>query len=157
MKRTQLAFFLFFFSVLPFLSVQAQEKVEKQTYLYTKTISGQYESIVADLTAALKEKKYAVVSEIPLSKTVNTKLNKNMPTYTLFGICNAGHAYQLVSQETNIGLLLPCKLIIRQKEENRFEAALIDPLTLFEITQNPVLKSTAETIRKDLLEVLEKL
>jgi uncharacterized protein (DUF302 family) len=157
MKRPQLTSILLLFFAVSFLSVQAQEKVEKHTYYYIKTIKGSYESIVTDLKATLKEKKYAVVSEIPLSKTVNTKLNKNMPTYTLFGICNAGHAYQLVSQETNMGLLLPCKLIIRQTKENTFEAALIDPVTLFEITENPILKSTAETIRKDLLEVLEKL
>ncbi len=87
-----------------------------------------YEEAVEKATAALKTEGFGVLTTIDVKQTIKQKLDKDFRKYVILGACNPPIAYQALSAETDIGLLLPCNLVVYETTPGRSAVAAVAPL-----------------------------
>jgi uncharacterized protein (DUF302 family) len=117
-------------------------------YYIAKTVSQPFETVVAEVTANLKEQGFGLLTDIDVQATLKSKIAAQMPRYRILGACNPRFAYEALQLEDKLGVLLPCNVIVRETEHGDVEVASIDPVSAMERTGNPALKSTAEEVRR---------
>jgi len=81
-------------------------------YGYGKTVSYDFETAIKKVTEELKKEGFGVLSEIDIQEKVKEKLGKDMDRYVILGACNPGLAFEALEVEQEIGLLLPCNVIV---------------------------------------------
>ena len=118
------------------------------SYYIAKTVSGAFDSVVADVMAQLKTQGFGILSDIDVQATLKSKIGADMPKYRILGACNPQFAHQALKLEDKLGVLLPCNVIVRETSDRKIEVAAVDPVTSMERTGNPALKSTAEEVRR---------
>jgi len=116
-----------------------------------------YESALTRTVEALKVEGFGVLTEIDVKETMKMKLNVDMPAYKILGACNPTLSHRALTVASEVGLLLPCNVTVRKLEDGRVEVALIDPLMMLGVINNPDLKSIAEEARVRLERVSESL
>jgi len=87
-----------------------------------------YEEAIERATAALKTEGFGVLTTIDVKQTIKQKLDKDFRKYVILGACNPPIAYQALSAETEIGLLLPCNVVVYETEPGRSVVAAVAPL-----------------------------
>ncbi len=87
-----------------------------------------YEDAIEAATAALKTEGFGVLTTIDVKQTIKQKLDKDFRKYVILGACNPPIAYQALSAETDIGLLLPCNLVVYETTPGRSAVAAVAPL-----------------------------
>jgi uncharacterized protein (DUF302 family) len=87
-----------------------------------------YEEAIERATAALKTEGFGVLTTIDVKATIKQKLDKDFRKYTILGACNPPIAYRALSAETELGLLLPCNVIVYETEPGRSAVSAIAPL-----------------------------
>jgi len=115
-----------------------------------------YEQAVERVTAALKEEGFGVLTEIDVKATLKKKLDTEFRKYIILGACNPPLAYQALNAELEIGLLLPCNVIVYE-EDGGSVVSIADPIAMLGIVGNPALNPVAEEARARLQRVLETL
>ncbi len=105
--------------------------------------------------AALKREGFGVLTEIDVKATMKQKLDVDFRRYVILGACNPPLAHQALSAETEIGLLLPCNLIVYEKDPGSSVVAAIDPNVQFGKLGRADLASVAAEVRAKLMRVLE--
>lgn len=118
------------------------------SYYIAKTVSGPFDSVIADVTARLKTQGFGILSDIDVQATLKTKIGADMPKYRILGACNPRFAHEALKVEDKLGVLLPCNVIVRETSDQRIEVAAVDPVSSMERTGNPALRSTAEEVRR---------
>ena len=114
------------------------------SYYIAKTVSGAFDSVVADITTQLKTQGFGILSDIDVQATLKSKIGADMPKYRrILGACNPQITHQALKVEDKLGVLLPCNVIVRETSDRKIEVAAVDPVTSMERTGNPALKSTA--------------
>ena len=116
-----------------------------------------YESALAQTVAALKSEGFGVLTEIDVKATLKTKLGVDFAPYKILGACNPPLAYRSLTAAPEVGLLLPCNVTVRQVTEDTVEVALVDPLMMLGVVNNPALKAIAEEAGAKLARVAEAL
>jgi uncharacterized protein (DUF302 family) len=124
------------------------------SYYIAKTVSGPFETVVADVTAQLKEQGFGILTDIDVQATLKAKLGVDTPKYRILGACNPQFAHEALKIEERLGVLLPCNVIVRETSGQRIEVASIDPVSAMEHTENPALKKTAEEVRRLLAQAI---
>lgn len=105
---------------------------------------------------ALKEEGFGVLCEIDVSRTLKEKIGADVPFYTILGACNPKLAYEALNREPNLGLLLPCNLIVRAVDGGTIVGA-IDARKMMQVVANPQVEPVAEDANARLGRVLDKL
>ena len=96
-------------------------------YGYTKQLGAvSFEEATARVTEALQREGFGVLTEIDVQATLKKKLDVDMPRYTIFGACNPRLANRAIGVEPEIGLLLPCNVVIRETEQG-MEVSIANP------------------------------
>ena len=108
-----------------------------------------YDAAVEKVTAALKEEGFGVLTEIDVKATLKKKLDVDFKRYVILGACNPPLAYQALQNEPDIGLLLPCNVIVYETDAGSL-VNIIDPLSMLGFVNNPALDPVAEEARKRL-------
>ena len=126
------------------------------TYYISKTVDRPFETVVADVTARLKEKGFGLLSDIDVQATLKSKIGVETPKYRILGACNPRFAYEALKVEDKLGVMLPCNVIVRETPDHKVEVASVDPIAAMERTGNPALKSTAENVRRLLSEAVSR-
>lgn len=124
------------------------------SYYIAKTVSGPFDSIVADVTSRLKTQGFGVLSDIDVQATLKSKIGADIAKYRILGACNPHFAHEALKIEDKLGVLLPCNVIIREMSDARVEVAAVDPVSSMDRTGNPALRSTAEEVRRLLSNVI---
>ena len=120
------------------------ESIERQTnYGFGKVTPLPYEEAVLAITAALKEKGFGVLTEIDVKATLKKKLGVDVRPYIILGACNPPLAHQALQAEPELGLLLPCNVIVYDNGDRTCTISLIDPLQMMGVVQNPRLDMIA--------------
>jgi len=117
------------------------------TYYIAKTVDLSFEAAVARVTESLKAEGFGVLTEIDVKATIKKKLDKDLRPYRILGACNPQMAYQALTAEDKIGTLLPCNVIVHEREDGRVEVAAVDPVASMAAVDNPALGEIAASVR----------
>ena len=115
-----------------------------------------FETTVDQVKAALKEQGFGVLTEIDVQKTMKEKLGVDFRPYLILGACNPLLAHQALSAELEIGLLLPCNVIVYAADDGTVVEAM-DPEVALGIVGNPAVEPVARVAREKLVKAMEKL
>lgn len=117
-----------------------------------------YDEAVERVRSALADEGFGVLTEIDVRATLKAKLDVDFRPYVILGACNPPIAHQALSQDPDIGLLLPCNVIVRAGDRaGRSEVAAIDPVVQLGVTGNDAVVPLAEEVRERLSRVLSSL
>jgi uncharacterized protein (DUF302 family) len=119
-------------------------------------VSIPYDSAVAAVKDALKEEGFGVLCEIDVAKTLKEKLGVDVEPHVILGACNPVLARQALAAEPNLGLLLPCNVVVREDARATFIGA-IDPMKMLQFAGNPALTPVAADAAARLNRVLDRL
>ncbi len=135
------------------MSAQQQEPAK---YGFSKTVDIPYAEAVEKTRAALKGEGFGVLCEIDIKEKLKEKLGVDFRHYVILGACNPPLAYETLQQEINIGLLLPCNVIVYD-DGGRTVVAAIDAARMLSVVGNPLLDSSANTVNDKLRRVVESI
>ncbi len=116
-----------------------------------------YEQAMEKAIAALKAEGFGVLTQIDVKATLKQKLNVDFQRYMILGACNPPLAHRALSTDLDVGLLLPCNVIVYEKGANESIVALVDPLSMLGVLSSPELEPVAQEARKRLERVAEAL
>ncbi|MGB7342063.1 MAG: DUF302 domain-containing protein [Phototrophicaceae bacterium] len=122
------------------------------------TLDEPFEDSIKKVTQALKDEGFGILTEIDIQTTLKQKLDVDTSKYVILGACNPSLAHQALQDEQEIGLLLPCNVIIyEQVATATTNIAILDPTIMVEITGNPRLKAIADEAHTRLKRVIQNL
>jgi uncharacterized protein (DUF302 family) len=126
------------------------------SYYFSRQVEGSFDEVEKRIRATLKEEGFGILTEIDVKETLKNKLDVDFRKYKILGACNPPFAYKALLAEDKIGTMLPCNVIIQEKEGGDVEVAAIDPIASMQAIQNPSLGDVASQIREKLRRVVEK-
>ncbi len=126
-------------------------------YFFNKVVEMSFEDAVGRVTEELKKEGFGVLSEIDMAGTLKKKLDVDIRPYKILGACNPPFAYKALQAERNIGLLLPCNLVVQDAGDGKTEVAAIDPLISMSRVDNPELEPVAKEVQAKLQRVIQNL
>lgn len=117
-----------------------------------------YDQAVAKTTEALKAEGFGVLTEIDVKATMKKKLDVDFRRYVILGACNPPLAYQALSSELELGLLLPCNVIVYENDEGGSVVSAMDPqVVIGSVVKNPAMETVAREVTARLHRVIESL
>ena len=125
-----------------------------ETIYFTKKVNGTMEEVYQQVVDALKVEKFAVITEVDMAKTLKEKLDVDIKPYRILGVCNSGSAYEALQAEPNIGVFLPCKVILKQLDDITVEVVSANPEALMKMLGNDKLDITAKEVAAKLEKVI---
>jgi uncharacterized protein (DUF302 family) len=124
---------------------------KRKDYGIRRKVAMPYDQAVARTKDALKEQGFGVLSEIDLKEKLKEKLNVDFKRYVILGACNPPLAYKALQAEPEIGLLLPCNVIVYELDGESSMVAAIDPNSMVDVVgSNPVIEEVARDARERL-------
>ena len=124
-------------------------------YYFGKTVELSFDDAIVRVTEELKKEGFGVLTEIDMQATLKKKLDVDFRPYKILGACNPPFAYKALQAEQNIGLLLPCNVIVQDVGNGKTEIAAIDPLVSMSRVENPALEPVAAEIKAKLQRVIQ--
>jgi uncharacterized protein (DUF302 family) len=106
-----------------------------------------YHGAISKVTEELKKEGFGVLTEINLKETLKQKLGVEFRDYIILGACNPPLAHATLQAEKDIGLLLPCNVIVYEDDDGKMVVAALDPAAALGIVNNPEIKSAADEVR----------
>ena len=126
-------------------------------YFVAKQLNKNYDETRQIIEQKLKNYGFGIVSEIDIHEKFREKLGVDFRRYKILGACSPKHAYEAISNEEHIGLMLPCNVVMQEKGKNLVEVSVIDPVASMQAVENKSLEGTATEIRDKLVEFIESL
>ena len=126
-------------------------------YGFQTTLSTTFDIALPQVMAALKAEGFGVLSDIDVAGAMKEKLNINMPPYRILGACNPPLAYRALQAEPDIGLLLPCNVIVRQDADGQVTVGFLDPQLMVGLTGNAKIREVADDAAARLHRVCDSL
>ena len=123
-------------------------------YGFSKKTDLTYEQAVEKTTTELKKEGFGVLTTIDVKETMKKKLNVDYPKYIILGACNPPFAHKALQAEEEIGLLLPCNVIVYEKEGKAVVGAF-DPMMMTTVIDNPAVKPIADEVKQRLERVIQ--
>jgi len=127
------------------------------SYYFSKTIKLSFDEAVAKVTDELKKEGFGILTDIDVKATLKKKLDVDFRKYMILGACNPPFAYQALQAEDKIGLMLPCNVIVQEKEDGTVEVSAIDPIASMQSVKNEKLAGVAAQVQAKLKKVIESL
>ena len=124
---------------------------------FGKTVEVGFEEAVDTVTEELGKEGFGVLTEIDVQATLKKKLGEDMRPYKILGACNPPLAHQAVSAVPEIGLLLPCNVLVRENDEGKVRVSFMDPGAVLGLVDNADVEPLAAEVKKRLERVLDAL
>jgi uncharacterized protein (DUF302 family) len=127
-------------------------------YGFTTTLVGHsFDQALAKTLAALKAEGFGVLSDIDVQQAMKDKLGVDMRPYRILGACNPPLAHQALQAEPDIGLLLPCNVIVREEAADRVVVGFLDPQIMVGLVGSPEVKLVADAAEQRLRRACDSL
>jgi len=123
-------------------------------YGFSKTIDLPYEQAIEKVTVELKKEGFGVLTSIDVKETLKQKINVNFKKYAILGACNPPIAHRALQEEDELGLLLPCNVIVYEKDD-KTRVSIFDPMVMTRIMENDNMKPIATEVQERLQRVLQ--
>lgn len=134
-------------------------KAQQRKYGFIRSVDLPYDKAVENTREALKDEGFGVLSEIRIDEKLKEKLGVDFRRYVILGACNPPLAYRTLQEEINIGLLLPCNVVVYEAEDqNKSVVAAVDAKAMLSVVgESPVLNEVANEVNQRLQRVVEKI
>ena len=126
-------------------------------YGFSTTFSGNFDDAIARVTEELGKEGFGVLTEINVKAVMKKKLDVDKRPYTILGACNPVLANQAISAEPDIGLLLPCNVLVREEEDGSVTVAFMDPAAVLTLVQQEGIHELAAEVKAKLERVRDGL
>lgn len=123
-------------------------------YGFSKTLDIPFEQAIEKVTAELKKEGFGVLTSIDVKETLKQKINVDFKKYTILGACNPPIAHKALQEEEELGLLLPCNVIVYEKDD-KTNVSFFDPMVMTWVIDNDGMKPIAGEVKEKLQKVLE--
>ena len=124
---------------------------------FGKVVDLAFDEAVDTVTAKLADEGFGVLSDIDVASKMKEKLDKDMPRYRILGACNPALAFQAISAVEDIGLLLPCNVLVREDTDGKVHIDFMDPVSVMSLVKDPGVVPLANDVKGRLQRVLEAL
>jgi uncharacterized protein (DUF302 family) len=112
-------------------------------YGFNITLHDSFDSVIACVIKALKTEGFGVLTKIDVQATLKEKLGIDMRPYIILGACNPQLAHRSLEIDPDIGLLLPCNVVVRQETDGSIIVSFMDPLSILNLVNNPEITKIA--------------
>ena len=129
-------------------------QAERSSYGFSKTVDIPYAEAVERARTALQNEGFGVLCEIDIKEKLKEKLGVDFRNYVILGACNPPLAYETLQREINIGLLLPCNVIVYESDGGAVVSA-IDAAKMLSVVGNPELETTSQQVNERLRRVID--
>ena len=123
-------------------------------YGFSKTTDYNFEQAIEKVTEELKKEGFGVLTTIDVKDNIKKKIDVDFKKYTILGACNLKLAHDALQVEEELGLLLPCNVIVYEKNDKTV-VSIFDPRVMTLVIENPEMKPVAEEVKNKLQRVLE--
>lgn len=127
------------------------------SYGFGRRIEGTLAEAIEKVTGALKNEGFGVLTEINVKDTLEKKLDVQFRGYVILGACNPQLAHKALTAEPQIGLLLPCNVVVQEAPEGGIIVTIADPRAMFSLVDNPGLTPVVDEAEDRLRRVIESL
>jgi uncharacterized protein (DUF302 family) len=122
---------------------------------FSKTLDLPFDEAITRVTEELKKEGFGVLTEIDVKATLKKKLDADFRNYRILGACNPPFAYKALQAEPQIGLMLPCNVVVQEGETGQTIVSAIDPQASMQAVENETLSEVAGQVKAKLQRVIE--
>lgn len=126
-------------------------------YAFSTVLPTSYDDAISKVTDALKEEGFGVLTEIDVKATLKKKLDREFRKYVILGACNPPYAHRSLEADLDVGLLLPCNVIVYETDDKKASVSAINPVSALGVIQNEELRKIAEEVSEKLKRVIERI
>ena len=127
------------------------------TYHITKTVSTPYQQTIDNVTAALAEEGFGILTTIDVKATLKKKIDADFRPYIILGACNPKLAHQALVAEDKVGTLLPCNVVVQEREDGGVEVSAMNPKAGLSLIGNPAVDEVGEQAYERIVRMLDTL
>jgi uncharacterized protein (DUF302 family) len=124
---------------------------------FGKVVEESFDGAIEKVTTELEKEGFGVLSDIDVAAKMKAKLDKEMPGYRILGACNPALAYKAISAVEEIGLLLPCNVLVHQDADGKVHVDFMDPVSVLSLVNDPGVTPVAQEVKDRLQRVLAAL
>ncbi len=126
-------------------------------YGFNVKVKGNMEQVIKKVTEALQTEGFGILTEIDVQATLKKKLNIDRKPYRILGACNPGYAHQALDAEPDIGLLLPCNVVVREEADGSIDVGFMDPEAVLGLVKSDAVRKIGKEVRTKLERVRDAL
>lgn len=126
-------------------------------YAFSTVLDASYEDAISKVVDALKEEGFGVLTEIDVKATLKKKLDREFRKYVILGACNPPYAHRSLEVDLDVGLLLPCNVIVYETDDKRSYVSAINPIAALGVIKSEELRTIAEEISGKLKRVIDRI
>jgi uncharacterized protein (DUF302 family) len=127
------------------------------TFGIKRALSITYDEALRQLPEALKSEGFGILTEIDMKETLHKKLGVDFRRYKIIGACNPPLAHQALSADLEVGLMLPCNVIVYEADNNRAVVVAVDPTKTMATSGDATLTALTETVKQKLSRAIDAL
>ncbi len=128
---------------------------QENNFFIRKSLNGSFNDVIKKLNEELLKVGFGLISEIDMSKKLEEKINVTINPYKILGFCNPKFAYEALQENNDIGVFLPCTIVVKQLDNSIIEVVAASPASFMKMLKSDKLNLMADEVTEILKDVIE--